>query len=281
MRPLACKSGPPVVTALALAALMTTGAFAQGNPAAGGSAATQAHPEMRMSHDAVHIFTDVDMALKALNQGNKVDAQHDLTMAMTERDKLAMTARNYNLPKVVPIYAELDQNTNLGAMMAKKNNNQPVAPANEPVTVDNVKDQLTFVGIDLDKTKMRLQSASQAIRNNNMEAAKDTLSSIGDDLVVAKVDVDAPLLAIRENLALAHVAAASSHPHEATAALQQASGELAAYSQNGGPHQQQAQQLRSGIDQMLGKGTQNQAMSADRIGMWWMQVNSWMQTPQS
>lgn len=271
---LAGRFGRSFVAPLVVGTLVTGGAVAQ----AGGGPQNRAL--MAMSHDAVAVLNDAGMAVTALNQGDKAGALKDIVAAMTKRDELALTARSHNLTKIVPIYTEMDQSTQLDTILAKRNNGQQPPPAKQPVTIGAVQDQYTFVGVDLDKAKGRLQAADVAIRTGQMQVAKDKLNAIGDDLVVAKITGDAPLLAIRENLGLAHVAAAEGHKREATAALQQASGELVAYAQmSGTPHQSDARQLKANIDQMLSSNGQKQTMSADQIGMWWETVNGWMQQP--
>lgn len=267
------RFGRLMIAPLVVGTVMAGGALAQ-------SGGPQNQALMQMSHEAAGVLNDAGMAAMALNQGDKAGALKDIVKAMTKRDELALTARSHNLTKIVPIYTEMDQSTQLDTMLAKRNNGQTTPPAKQPVTIGAVKDQYTFVGVDLDKAKSRLMAADVAIRNNQLQVAKDKLNAIGDDLVVAKVTGDAPLLAIRENLGLAHVAAAQGHKREATAALQQASGELVAYAQMGGaPHGNDARQLKTSIDQMLSSNGQKQTMSADQIGMWWETVNGWMQQP--
>ena len=234
----------------------------------------------QMSHEAAKIFSDTDSAVSALSNGNKTAAMNDINMAISTRDQLATTARSHDLPKVVPVYSEMEQDSSIGPMVAKRNNGTPLPRSKEPVTVDAASAQFTFVGIDLEKTKGRLQGAKDAISKNNLQSARDTLNAIGDDLVVEKISADTPLLAIRENLGIAQTAVMSHQDTEATAALRQAALELAAYAKSGpGPHTATAREMGYSVSRMLGASAQRDPSSSATIADWWAQVNHWMKSP--
>lgn len=280
MRGLPSKA-PGWIAGMVLAGTLVGSAVAQ-TPGSGQKANRASYQALtQMSHEAASIFTDVGKASKSLSNGNKAAAEQDIQAAMVVRNRLSMTAKANNFPKVVPLYTEIEQSTDIGTILASKNNGKPLpSPRRKPVTVDDVNDQFTFVGVDLDKTKARLQSAKEAIQNNNIQAAKDTLNAVGEDLVVIKVGVDAPLLAVRENLGVAQLAAKDKRPAEVTAALQQSEAELKAYSQNSGSaHGHDAMVLQKSISSMLSTSAQNALGAAAKIGGWWTEVNNWMQMP--
>jgi hypothetical protein len=234
----------------------------------------------RMSHQAADIFKQVNLAETALDANQKTVALHHIDTAMANRTQLAAMAKADNLPMVVPIYSEFEDESVVGPVLASKNNGKNPPNMKGPIAVDEASDQLTFVGIDLDKTKTRLESARTAIDNNNMQAAKDTLKAIGDDLVVVKVDTDAPLLAARENLGIAQTAAKRHSYTEAKGALKEASIDLGEYAkENSAKHSQEATELKAKIDKLSNSVNGSQAGVEGTIEQWWDTVDSWMHHP--
>lgn len=242
-----------------------------------GKAETKAAVPGKMSADATKMLHQVNLAREAITAKNTTKAEHDIDAALTERTHLAALAKAKGKSMVIPLYSELDDTSTLGPAMAARNGKtQPNLKA--PLAVTDVSSQFTFVGVDLDKAKSRLDAAKQALKNHNDQAASDSLGAIGTDLVMQTNDQDLPLLAIRENLGVARAAVKETHYKEASAALKQASSELNSYAGSGSAqHAAEAKKMRAQIDELSGDVAAHRSKAETDIQQWWQEVDGWFQ----
>jgi hypothetical protein len=225
---------------------------------------------------AAQIIGDANSGRDALVSGNTAAANHDIDAALAAQKSMAARAHGNNASMIVPIYAELDDSMVLAnALKTRPAAAAPAAATGTP-PADTVRGniaQITYVAIDLDKVKQRLDAAKLAEKNNNREAAEDALAAIGSDLIVVSDTGDVPLLTARQDLALAQHAMMSKQYTAASSDLHAASAALKAYAQPG--HAAQASQLAADIQSMMPVDSQTSPSAASRIDGWWSSVKNW------
>ena len=236
---------------------------------------SKANSAKQLTHEATLLLQQVEQAKQAVTAKQTQTAVSHINQAMSDRNQLATLSKAKGQSMIVPLYTELDDTSTLGPMLsAKKGKPQP--NTNAPITVDDAAVQYTFVGLDLDKAKSRLEAAKTALHNNNPQAASDSLAAIGTDLEVETKDADLPLLAARENLGLAQTAVQKRQYKEANAALKEASIDVDKYSnQNSAQHAQEAKDLHGKIDSLSKTIEQDHSGAANTIQNWWHEVDSW------
>jgi hypothetical protein len=138
--------------------------------------------------------------------------------------------------------------------------------------------QITYLAIDLDKTKSRLNAAKIAIRNKNDQAAEDSLAAVGSNLVAVSVSTDLPLLTAREDLALARLALNAKNSQAASTDLHQVSQALTAYASSG-PHAEEAKKLSAEINASTESNTTPSSTSTQNVDSWWERVKDWFAHP--
>lgn len=239
----------------------------------------------QMTQLATRLLQHVDEARHAISSNQKQAAINRINQAVTERNQLASLAKSNGLSMVVPLYSEFDETSTLGPLMAARKGNQqskPKASPNgyTPVTVEQASGEATFVGLDLDKAKTRLEAAKTALNNGNTQAAADSLNAVETDLVMETEQTNFPLLAARENLGIAESAIKNGHTKESAAALKEASTDLSTFaSQNPARHADEARSLGKTIDTYSQSLNQNHSGAANKIDGWWREVDSWFEHP--
>ena len=144
------------------------------------------------------------------------------------------------------------------------------------VAVRKVVGEYTSVWLNAKAAKAQLQSANDALKNGDMQAADRALEGVQRSVVLEFVAADMPLLKARENLMLARRSANSGNYAQAHSALQAASNALSTYEKAGSAHATDAQKLRSEIDSYNKSIEQNHSDSASKIEAWWNQTTDWM-----
>lgn len=246
----------------------------------------------QMSQLATRLLQRVDEARHAISSNLKPAAVKHIDQALADQNQLASLAKSKGLAMIVPLYSEFDETSTLAPLIAAKkgsqqqSNQQPnkSTGANQmtPITVEQASGQFTFVGLDLDKAKRRLEAAKTALNNGNNEAAADALSAVETDLVTETETTSFPLLAARENLGIAETAIKNGHIKEAGAALKEASKDLDTYaSGNPAVHADDAKNLSKTVDAYSQTVTQNQNHSGavSKIDGWWHEVDKWFEQP--
>lgn len=229
----------------------------------------------RLDREATNILQQVNEASKAITAKQTKTAIMHIDRALAIRSQLATLSKAQGQSMIVPLYAELDDTSVLGPMLSTKKG-KPQPSTSGPITVDDASAQYTFVGLDLDKAKSRLDGAKMALNNKNPQAASDSLAAIGTDLVVETEEADLPLLAARENLGIAQTAVKNRKYQEANAALKEASMALNTYSnKNSGQHTGEAKALRTKIDSLSQNIAQNHSGAEATIDGWWHEVDNW------
>ena len=233
----------------------------------------------QLSKQATKMLRQVDQARQAVNQNDTKQAMNAIEQAETEREKIASMSKSNSGSMIVPLYSELDSTNVLGPVLGAKNGKQQPDKA-RPITVQDAAAQFTFVGLDLDKAKSRLDGAKSALQSNNTQAASDLLYAIGNNLVVQTNYVDLPLLAARQNLALAKTAVNENNYKQASAALNEASTDLGEYA-NSKPsqHSEKAKDLQTQVSDLSKNVSQDQASASSKIDKWWDEVNGWFTNP--
>ena len=233
----------------------------------------------QLSKQATEMLKQVDQAKQAVNQNNTKQAMNDIEQAETQRQEIASMSKSNGGSMIVPLYSELDSANVIGPVLSAKNG-QHQPNKSTPVTVQDAAAQFTFVGLDLDKAKSRLDGAKSALQSNNSQAACDLLDAIGNNLVVRTNYVDLPLLAARQNLALAKTAVTESNYKQASAALNEASSDLGEYANSKpAPHADKAKDLQTEVDSLSKNVSQDQANASGKIDKWWDEVNGWFTNP--
>ena len=178
---------------------------------------------------------------------------------------------------MVPLYSEFDESSVLRPLEAKRQGGQQSgAGSSAPINVAHTSGQYTFVGIDLDKAKQRLDAAKTALQNKNLQSADDSLSALQTDLIMETVASDLPLLTARENLGLAKSAVDKKDYKEAQTALKGASSALDRYANEASAqHVQEAKDLSKAISSYSQSIAQNHSGAAGKIDGWWHQVDNW------
>lgn len=234
----------------------------------------KASKSKQLSADALHLLQQVGMARQAISAKDTKKAVSDIDHALAERSKLATASKAEGQSMVVPLYSELDDNSTLGPVLAaRKGQQQP--NLSKPLTVEDASVQYTFVGLDLDKAKSRLEAAKTALHNNNTQAASDSLAAIGSDLTVESSSQDVPLLAIRENLGMAQTAVKHAKYADASASLKEAAAELKEYGNGSAAHAQDAQKLHDQVDALSKTISEHHSNAKGTIEGWWQEVDSW------
>ncbi len=269
---------PVVCVALTTSALHA----AQGNPGASSPAAKTATqpPSRQSSHLALRLLDQVERAKQSLAANQTQTAVQHINQALTFRDQLAARPHATGGPVIVPLYWEFDDTSVLGRALAARKDGKPQPAKSAPITVDAAGMQYTFVGLDLNKVRSRLDAAKSALSSNDPQAAATSISRIGDELVVMKVQAEYPLLAARENLGLAEIAIMNGRYTEAAAALKEASVTLDQYASGHSAHRPfEAKSLSKRIDSLSHTITQNHTGAASKIDGWWNEVNGWFTHP--
>jgi ABC-type transport system substrate-binding protein len=189
---------------------------------------------------------------------------------------MAKSARAKGAAMIVPLYAELDDTTVLSlAVQSPSPSTVPnVASTAAPqLTPRSNSSQVTYLAIDLDKAKARLDAAKLAIHNHNDQAAKDSLAGIGSDLIQTTVSTDQPLLTVRQDLIQAQSALKANNYPTASADLQQASASLKKYSGTG--HSADLQRMEADIDASNPADATHGAGLSGKIDGWWSSVTNW------
>lgn len=234
--------------------------------------------DKKLNQDAVQMFKDIANAQAAIKHNSKSQAQSNVQQALQQWQQMS-SVEKANGAVIVPLYSELDETQTLApmAMQHKSNNEDAAQNRYAPVTVEQASGQFTFVGLDLDKAKKKLDAAEAALNNGNMEAANDALRAVGDELVTGSVQANYPLLAARENLGIAEGAIQNGHERQAKAALNEASKDLDSFSTGSQHHGSDAKNLASQIQSFSQNLNQNQnhQNAENKIDGWWKQINSW------
>ncbi len=269
---------PVVCVALTTSALHA----APVNAGARGPAAETASqsPSRRSSHLALRLLDQVEQAKQSLAANQTQTAVQHIDRALAYRDQLAARPHANGGPVIVPLYWEFDDTSVLGRTLAARKDGKPQPSKSAPITVDAAGTQYTFVGLDLNKVRSRLDVAKSALSSNNPQAAASSLGRIGDELVVMTVKAEYPLLATRENLGLAEIAIMNGRYTEAAAALKEASTTLDQYASSHSAHRPfEAKSLSKRIASLSQTIAQNHAGAATKIDGWWNEVNGWFTHP--
>ena len=251
------------------------------NAGASGPAATSSQSSNRQySHLALRLLEQVEQARQALAAKQTQTAVGHIDRALAYRDRLTSLVPAGGQPVIVPLYWEFDDTSVLGRTLAARKDGKPQPSKSAPITVDAAGTQYTFVGLDLNKVRSRLDAAKSALSSNNPHAAASSLGRIGDELVVMKVQAEYPLLAARENLGLAEIAIRNGRYTEAAAALKEASTTLDQYASGHSAHRPfEAKSLSKRIDSLSQTIAQNHTGATAKIAGWWNEVNGWFSHP--
>jgi hypothetical protein len=261
------------------------GVFASHPLIAAAAAAPTIQDERTMTRLGSQLLQDASHADQALQKRDESAANKDIDDAMMIRTKLTQQAKADEESMVVPLYTDLDDTQYLAAVGKPRTLNETASGTKatskstpQPMTVTSNVGQLTYLAIDLDKTKSRLNAAKIAIRNKNEQAAEDSLGAIGSNLVAVSVSTDLPLLTAREDLTLARAALRAKNDQAATADLHQASRALTAYAASG-PHAEDAKRLSSEISALAGKTSTSSSVLTQNVDSWWERVKDWFAHP--
>jgi hypothetical protein len=235
------------------------------------NAATPMNADRESTGLASQLLQDANAARSALMNDDVATANHDIDEAMNARDKMLDLARGNGSATIVPIFSELEDTTVVSTDGTAKP--APASAVLAPVTVRSNDAQYTYLAIDLNKAKARLDAAKLALRNKNTQAAEDSLSAIGTDLVASTDATDVPLLTAREDLALAQRALQAKQLTAAAADLHQASTSLKSYDSPG--HAADAQRLANDIQTAMPLTPQTAESASAKLDGWWSSVKSW------
>ncbi len=237
-------------------------------------------PNRQSSHLALRLLEQVEQAKQSLASNQTQTAVGHIDRALRFRDQLAALPHAASGPVIVPLYWEFDDTSVLGRTLAARKDGKPQPSKSAPITVDAAGTQYTFVGLDLNKVRSRLDAAKSALSSNNPQAAASSLGRIGDELVVMTVQAEYPLLAARENLGLAEIAIRNGRYTEAAAALKEASTTLDQYASGHSAHRPfEAKSLSKRIDSLSQTIAQNHTGATAKIAGWWNEVNGWFTHP--
>jgi hypothetical protein len=241
----------------------------------------------QMNQLATRLLQHADEARHAISSNQKQAAVNHINQALGDWSQLASLAKSKHLGMTVPLYSEFDESSTLGPLMAARKGNQQsntktTPNSYTPVTVEQASGQFTFIGLDLDKAKSRLDAAKTALNNNNTQAASDSLGAVETDLVMESEQTNFPLLAARENLGIAESAVKNGHVKEAAAALKEASTDLNTFAGANPPHHaEDAKTLSKSIESYSQSIGQNRAGAATKIDGWWHEVDNWFERSSS
>ncbi len=269
---------PLVCVALTTSALHATRAQSGASSPAAETASPADHH--RPSHIAIRLLDQVEQAKQSLAANQTQTAMEHINRALSYRDQLATLPHAYGQSRIVPLYWEFDDTSVLGQVLAARKDGKPQPGKSAPITVDQAGTQYTFVGLDLNKVRSRLDAAKSALSSHHPQAAASSLGRIGEELVITKIQAEYPLLAARENLGLAEIAIMKGRDHEAAAALKEASVTLEQYANGHAAHRPfEAKSLSKRIDSLSQTINQNQKGANGKIDRWWNEVNSWFTHP--
>lgn len=236
--------------------------------------------DRQSAHLGLRLLDQVQQARQSLAANQTQTAVQHINQALTYRDQLAALPHATGGPVIVPLYWEFDDTSVLGQTLAARKDGKSQPAKSAPITVDAAGTQYTFVGLDLNKVRSRLDGAKSALSSNNAQAAADFLSRIGDEIVVMKVQAEYPLLAARENLGLAGIAVMNGRYTEAAAALKEASVTLDQYASSHAAHRPfEAKSLSKQIDSLSQTVTKDHTGASSKIDAWWNRVNAWFTHP--
>jgi ABC-type transport system substrate-binding protein len=261
----------------AFVALASASLLVRGAPALATSVSAAPLADARQTtRQAVDLIEDAHLARQALIDGSASNADKEVDRALAVRETMAKSARAKGAAMIVPLYAELDDTTVLSlAVQSPSPSTVPnVASTAAPqLTPRSNSSQVTYLAIDLDKAKARLDVAKLAIHNHNDQAAKDSLAGIGSDLIQTTVSTDQPLLTVRQDLIQAQSALKANNYPTASADLQQASASLKKYSGTG--HSADLQRMEADIDASNPADATHGAGLSGKIDGWWSSVTNW------
>jgi YfdX protein len=230
----------------------------------------------QLSRASTKMLKQVDLARQAIAKKDTQAALQHVNQAESDQSRIASMTKAKGLPAVVPLYSEFDESSVLKPLEAKKQGGQSGTSSAAPIGVAHTAGEYTFIGVDLDKAKQRLDAAKTALQNKNLQSADDSLAAVQTDLVMETVASDLPLLTARENLGLAKSAAGKKNYKEAQTALKDASAALDRYANEpSAQHVQEAKDLSKTISSYSQNISQNHSGAADKIGDWWRQVDNW------
>ena len=245
--------------------------------AADAKTSSTSNTEQKLTQLSTRMLRQIELARQAIAKQDTQTALNHVRQALGDQSQVSSLAKTNGLPTVLPLYSEFDEDSVLGPLASKRNGNQKGnSPSSNTVGVEHAAGQYTFIGIDLDKTKQRLNAAETALNNKNLQSADDSLAAVGNELVMETVESDLPLLTVRGNLGIAESAAKKDHFHEAATALKDASSALDRYSrENPRSHGKDAESLSKTIGSYAQSITHNSAGAAAKIDGWWHEVDSW------
>lgn len=249
--------------AAALAGIAVVGQLLQAAPALASISA-----DRNSTNLVVHLLSDAKSARLSLIGNDTAAARKDIDSAIAIRAKLVKVLDANGKSPVVQIYTELYENAALSYdfMVPARVPNQTRAGHIHAL-------ETTYLAIDLDKAKSRLDAAQHAVYDGDRQSAEMSLAAIRSDLVHGNDAADIPLLAARQALALAQRELRSNQPGAASASLQKASNLLNNYSSAG--HGAAVHQLAADIRSSMRDDSQSESAISTRIDRWWTSVKSW------
>ena len=251
-------------TIAAVAGIAAASQLVQATPALATSIAKD-----RQSTDlVVQLLGNAKSARLALMQNDTATATKDMNAAAVARAKLVRVAQENGKSMVVQIYTELDTNAALSDdfMIPRRGLNATRAGHIHSL-------ETTYLAINLDKARTRLDAAQRAVRGGNDQSAETSLAAIRSDLIHGNDAADVPLLAARRELALAQGDISSNQLGAASANLQKASNSLNSYSSVG--HGAAVHQLADDIQASMRVNTQSGSAVSTKIDGWWTSVKTW------
>lgn len=198
-------------------------------------------PEARTSNSetAISLLVAVAQARDALNRKDKAGALNHVNAALASLERID------SVP-LVPIYAELSQQSFLAPVEAAKNTGgQPVAQngaretgsaaeigasmntGSAPVAVRTVTSGYSRVLLDTSVTQTQLNAAKAALDRSDLRSADKALMTVEQSVVLETAVARMPLVRARENLSLAGAAARRNDWADAQVQLNAAARSLA------------------------------------------------------
>jgi hypothetical protein len=256
----------------ALTALAATTQLVHAGPAF----AASMKDDRQMTHLAAQLLKDSDSSRLAVGTKTTAAAGLQIDNALAVEAQMKKLARADGMTMIVPVYTELDDMTVLSD--ATKASTTKVAPKGAPSsgTATTVRSNIigsTYLAVDLDKAKSRLDAAKLDLIGHRLQAAKDSLAAIGSDLIERRVLTDVPLLTARQDLSLAQRALKSKDLTAASSDLRQASKSLDAYTSSG--HSADARRLAADINSAIPLTAHRSASVSTKIATWWTSVRDW------
>ena len=253
-----------VRTIAALAGLAAASQLSHATPAL----ATSIAQDRQSTELVVQLLADAKSARLALINNDTATAGRDIASAAVVRTKLVRVAQKNGKAMVVQIYTELDTNVALSDdfMIPERGLNDTRAGHIQSL-------ETTYLAINLDEARTRLDDAQRAVRDGNDQSAETSLAAIRTDLIHGNDAADDPLLAARRELALAQGDISSNQLGAASANLQKASNSLNNYSSVG--HSVAVHQLADDIQASMRVNTQSGSAVSTKIDGWWASVKTW------